>query len=104
MDNIDINLVKAELQNLSANKYITSEEARQLVTELQNFSINCQEPTDSENRAVFLDTNKSRVQAIGQRLHEIGGYNLMLAAWQVIPEYDQLELTYAWNGIGIWSS
>jgi len=27
---------------------------------------------------------------------------LMLGAWQCIPKHDQLELTYAWNGVGIW--
>ncbi len=99
----EINAVKAELNNLSANKYITSEEARALVSELMNLSISCQQPINSEYREVFLaESNKSRVREIGEKLHKLGGHNLMLGAWQCIPKHDQLELTYAWNGVGIW--
>lgn len=99
----EIDAVKAELKNLSANKYITSEEAKTLVAELINLSIDCQEPTDSEYREVFLaEKNKPKVRQIGEKLHELGGHNLMIGAWQCIPKYDQLELTHAWDGVGIW--
>lgn len=100
--NNEIDLVKAELGNLSANKYITSDEAKNLVAELMNLSINCNAPID-EYREVFLGENKSRVREIGEKLHELGGYNLMLGAWQCVPKHDQLELTYAWDGIGVWT-
>jgi hypothetical protein len=103
LNNEEIAAVKAELNNLSANKYINSEEAKTLVAELINLSLNCQEPIDSEYREVFLaENNKPRVKQIGEKLHELGGHNLMIGAWQSIPKHDQLELTYAWDGVGVW--
>lgn len=101
--NNEIDLIEAELGNLSANKYIISDEAKKLVAELTSLSANCQAPIDSEDREVFLGENKSRVREIGEKLHELGGYNLMLGAWQCVQKPDQLELTHAWDGIGLWT-
>lgn len=81
-----------------------SQEINSLLSELKNLSLNCLEPIDSEYRSCFLNENKPRVREIGQRLHELGGYNLMLSVWREMPKHDQLELTHAWHGIGIWEA
>lgn len=79
-----------------------TEEINLLLSELKNLSTTSLEPIDSEDRAVYLGINKPRVRDIGQRLHELGGHHLMVSVWREIPKHDQLELTYAWHGIGIW--
>lgn len=81
---------------------MVSEEINSLLAELKNLSLNCSEPIDSEYRSVFFGGNRLRVRQIGHKLHELGGYNLMLSVWREIPRHDQLELTAAWDGIGIW--
>lgn len=81
---------------------MVSEEINSLLAELKNLSFNCSEPIDSEYRTVFFGENKPRVREIGQKLHELGGHNLMLSVWREIPRHDQLELTAAWDGVGTW--
>lgn len=78
------------------------EEIQLLIGKLKRLSTNCQEPIDSENREVYLGSNKNVTREIGQRLNELGGYDLMLIAYKEIPQYDQLELSYSWDGIGDW--
>lgn len=53
-------------------------------------------------RSPFLEQNKERVRQLGEQLNKIGGYPLMLSAYQSLPECDALELQFAWDGIGEW--
>lgn len=73
-----------------------------LTNKLVRMSESCKEPVDSEYRSVFANVNRPVAREIGQRLHELGGYNLMLEIYKKIPKHDQLELSYAWDGVGIW--
>ena len=77
-------------------------EAELLISKLIRLSTNCTTPVDDENRVVFLGDDKPAVKEIGERLNQLGGYNLMLTAYKSVPVHDQLELTYAWDGIGGW--
>lgn len=77
-------------------------EADLLINKLIRLSTNCTTSVDSEDRTVFLGQEKNVTQEIGQRLHELGGYELMLYAYKRVQEHDQLELSHAWDGIGIW--
>jgi hypothetical protein len=76
----------------------------QLLAELQAMSRDCKTPLHSEDREVYLGTNKPRVREIGERFNKAGGYNLMLWAAKQIPLHDQRELECAWHEIGEWQS
>lgn len=77
-------------------------EADLLINKLVRLSTNCPTSIDDENRTVFLGQEKNVTREIGQRLHEIGGHELMIYAYKQVLEYDQLELSHAWDGVGLW--
>jgi hypothetical protein len=79
-----------------------NEEINNLIEELKKMCTDCTEHPESENRTVFLGNNISRVKQIGNRLHLLGGYSLLLSVYNEIPRHDQLELQYAWDGVGEW--
>jgi hypothetical protein len=76
----------------------------ELLAELQAMSRDCKSSLYSEDREVYLGSNKPRVREIGKRFNKAGGYNLMLWAAKQIPVHDQRELECARHGIGQWES
>ena len=72
-----------------------------LIDELRTMSL-AQGCKMTPDRSVYLGANKCRVREIGQRLHNIGGWDSMLYAASFIPSYDHRELDWAWDGIGEW--
>lgn len=67
---------------------------------------------DTENAHSFLADKKERVREIGQRLDELGGFDLMLVVyehvWKMLqpvtpnwPAYSR-GLEMAWDDIGSW--
>ena len=76
----------------------------ELLAELQAMSRDCKSSFYSEDREVYLGSNKPRVREIGKRFNKAGGYNLMLWAAKQIPVHDQRELECVWHGIGQWES
>ena len=60
------------------------------------------EELEELNQISYLEKNKDRVEEIGERLNNAGGYNLMLWAVKQMPEESQHELECAWHGIGEW--
>ena len=74
----------------------------QIISELLAMVAADQRDRDDENRSPFLESNRARVKELGQRLHELGGFQMMQRAWAQIPKYDQVELTVAWDKIGDW--
>lgn len=85
-----------------------------LMRELINMSSTCE--TWGCDRAVYLAVeNRPRVQAIGRRYNEVGGFDFMSerAEWleaclsNMLPPHperkgDLRELDLAWDGIGDW--
>ena len=74
----------------------------QIVSELLKMTEADTRDRDDENRSPFLETNRARTRELGQRLHDLGGFQMMQRAWAEIPKFDQLELTAAWDRIGDW--
>ena len=68
---------------------------------LLEFSLNAGS-RHSVDRVVYLGQHLAEVITIGEALNEIGGYDLMQAVASEIPQIDQRELDYAWDGIGEW--
>jgi len=73
-------------------------------------SISWLDPTDGfdEDRKAYLDpAHRDRIWGIGNELHNLGGYQLMLSAHTISRGYmkgphDARTLEFAWNGIGEW--
>lgn len=75
-----------------------------LLQELQAMSRDCQIPIYSEDREVYLGTNKPRVKEIGERLNSSGGYNLMLwaASTNSSTRSEGIRMCLAWDrAVGI---
>ena len=58
----------------------------------------------SEERKPFLKQIE-KTMAVGKKLHDLGGFDLMLCAYQdFVPPCDRPQLNQVWNGIGTWKS
>ncbi len=56
----------------------------------------------SIDREVFGGSNYQKARQIGERLNEIGGWNLMSAVAYMLPRIDWNEIDRTWHGIGTW--
>lgn len=76
----------------------------EIIAELLTMTLTDTRDRDDENRAPFLENNRARVRELGQRLHNLGGFQMMQRAWSQVPRYDQRELECCWDGVGDWRS
>lgn len=83
----------------------TEEEVEALVSEL--LAMGAADPMPgTEYYAAYLVGDKPRAHAIGERLYELGGHQLMLRVHGRIdreaPPYSGRHLEIAWDGVGDW--
>ena len=81
-----------------------AEKINQLTEELKQLSANCKDPIDSDERLVFMGDDKQQVMRIGRELFELGGNQAMSLALSKVPNYDQSELSNAWDAVGDWKA
>lgn len=79
---------------------MTQTEIDSIVSEL--CSLCASDSRDGEDRSPFLESNRPFTRELGEKANQIGGYQAMLYVYQRVPRRDQLELQYAWDGIGNW--
>ena len=97
LEHIDENKKDSDKKNNKYNKYIL---ARFLIIEYIFKCVNAD--PDNENR--YNEDNLNDLKRAGHLLYEFDGMNGMHDEyiWSFIPERYQIDINYAWNGIGEW--
>lgn len=73
-----------------------------LLLELLDLSAADPHPPDHEERDPYGGDHRPRVRAIGERIHQLGGFALMRDFYYQVYPYDRRALEIAWDGIGEW--
>ncbi|MEO0839077.1 MAG: hypothetical protein AAF063_09265 [Cyanobacteria bacterium J06643_5] len=60
-----------------------------------------QDKRNERDRSPYLE-NLHQVQEIGKKLYKLGGVSLMRSVAYSVPQRDQRELDYCFDGIGSW--
>jgi hypothetical protein len=93
----------------------TIKEASQIVVSLIQMALRCEADDETRNPFTFDQAAREQVRAWGERLDEIGGFDLMQQAYAAVSSAledrigdltygDMRILEHAWHGVGIWES
>jgi hypothetical protein len=86
-------------QFIAAENHPKASVEQKKIIELLKLSIN--DKTRGEDRSPY-HSNLQLTRDIGICLNELDGFRLMSLACNLVPIYDQKDLSSAWNGIGEW--